>query len=1181
MQQLARTAQSVIFFLLFSSFLIYSINAQTTIDGFIKTKDELKDTTFDYSTISIHLMNNKGYVKEKVEVSPESGFWLLPIYDEDDKSIYTLRAVSTNKALSIEPEGIEGNLKTLASKKNLDFYIVGYRITATGAIKVQQLDSELLLDGAPAGIQVTLKKGNQVERKSITKQDGSLSFDQVLPGNYELVASHPELIFASPSTSLTVNKDGSIQMGKPIIIGGFKAVGKVVLSSSIEGSESDLPIAGVTVYLKKPAQAVDNREISLPCTKPSEPAKGICVTTTDSNGVFEFKGLPVLVNGDYVVSAEYKKFNIDPSEIRFKLSTPNNVVIKRSFRVTGFSVRGQVLDAKDKPLAKAKLIITNKKTQKRKEKTTDNEGFFTLDDLNGNEVLDIQTEYIGFTFPKVTVSPLPSKAQIDNIKPTHVQLCGNLISDTALSQKRQVILKVADQKLQTSTKNDFCFDVPVQKKATTTATLEVLPENDQFNYHPQIFEFHNEPMKGLQIAQKFFKLDVHLKLKSAEKATVILLNKENRKISQKDTDTTTPVRFENLLPTRYIVRVEQQTVCWKSNSNEVIVDLRDKDQEILFEQIGYSITVRSSHEGVKLSSKLKSSTDKTVVTSLQKGMNSLCVPTHGVYELSIQESCFKFKDGNNYEYDTASPKVIDLEVSGYLIRGQINTPSNENVKVHITNLDAPQEQATVTATRSTNTLIYQYFTSTASESSFEIKPQSDALLFFPQKRVFKITKEMTQSGKCIPEIPSFDGKEGRYISGSVSPRIKGVKISVNSGERVTLTDDNGSFKIGPLYDDAEYKLEAELEGYSFEAIEGNSFKAHKLASITVTTQLGGVLISIVSSKHRSNTIVPAEGKIIIRNLLPDKYFIKATLKEYEFEPSSKYLELGQGKDEEVAFTYKKTGFSAFGSVKSIGNEPEPGVTIQAISKDSGEYEEATTDQKGEFRLRGLKPNIRYYITVGNSQHNIERSSPKQIVIQKESNNDVFGNDFIIFKQTTLQFSGEVSLSGDISGQENITVEIDLLSSSNAKQFKIISSQKLPLTNFFHFILPMENYLREDNTKFYVRLTSSGKTGKLNTVTHSIVGVKNIKEQNALEENQKDKSSIIGSASLGSDIQVETLSATKYHSLINFPLKPAEQSRSQTGTHDHIDQKPLFALVFILLIIAVYRYRSTIEGLLRK
>ncbi|KAG2381699.1 hypothetical protein C9374_006083 [Naegleria lovaniensis] len=1176
---IARTASSVIFFLLFSSFLIYSINAQTTIDGFIKTKDELKDTSFDYSTISIHLVNSKGYVKEKVEVSPESGFWLLPIYDEDDKSTYTLKAVSSNKALSIEPEGIEGNLKTLASKKNLDFYIVGYRITASGAIKVQQLDSEVLLEGAPVGVQVTLKKGNQAERKSTTKQDGALSFDQVLPGNYELVASHPELIFSSPSTSLTVNKDGSIHIGKPIVIGGFKAAGKVVLSSSIEGSDSDLPIAGVTVYLKKPTRI--NKEISLPCTKPSDPANGICVTTTDSNGSFEFKGLPVFVNGDYVVSAEYKKFNIDPAEISFKLASPNNVVIKRSFRVTGFSVRGQVLDAKDKPLAKAKLTIINKKTQKRKEKSTDNEGFFTLDDLNGNEVLDIQTEYMGFTFPKVSVSPLPSKTQMDSIKPTHVQLCGNLISDTPLSQKRQVILKVADQKLQTSTKNDFCFDVPVQKKATTTASLEVLPDSDQFNFHPLTFEFHNEPMKGLQIAQTFFKLDVQLKLKSAEKATVILLDKEKRKIAQQDTDTTTPVRFENLLPTRYTVRVEQQTVCWKSNSNEVIVDLRDKDQEILFEQIGYSITVRSSHEGVKLSSKLKSSTDKTVVTSLRKGMNSLCVPTHGVYELSIQESCFKFKDGNNYEYDTASPKVIDLEVSGYLIRGQINTPSNEKVVVHITNLDTPQEKSTVTASRGTNSLIYQYFTTTASESTFEIKPQSDTLLFFPQKRVFKITKEMIQSGKCIPEIPSFDGKEGRYISGSVSEKIKGVKISVNSGERVAYTDDNGTFKIGPLYDDAEYKLAAELEGYSFEQIQGNNFKAHKLASITVSTQLEGVLISIVSSKHRSNTIVPAEGKITVRNLLPDKYFVKATLKEYEFEPSSKYLELGQGKDEEIAFTYKKTGFSAFGSVKSIGNEPEPGVTIQAISKDSGEYEEVTTDQKGEFRLRGLKPNIRYYITVGNTQHNIERSSPKQIVIQKENNNDVFGNDFIIFKQTTLQFSGEVSLSSDISIQDNITVEIDLLTSSNAKQFKIISSQKLPLTNFFHFTLPVENYFRDDNTKFYIRVTSSGKAGKLNTVTHSIVGVKNIKEQNAQEENQRDKSSSAGAASLGSDIQVETLSSTKYHSLINFSLKPSEPSRSQTGSHDHIDQKPLFALVFILLVIAAYRYRSTIEGLLRK
>ena len=121
-------------------------------------------------------------------------------------------------------------------------------------------------------------------------------------------------------------------------------------------------------------------------------------------------------------------------------------------------------------------------------------------------------------------------------------------------------------------------------------------------------------------------------------------------------------------------------------------------------------------------------------------------------------------------------------------------------------------------------------------------------------------------------------------------------------------------------------------------------------------------------------------------------------------------------------------------------------------------------------------------------------------------------------------------------------------------------------------------MRDENTKFFIRLTSSGKSGKMNSATHSIVSAKNILESSK-EGSEKDKN---GVASLGSDIQIETLSPTKYHSQISFAIKPTETQRSQTSqNHDQIDQKPVFALLFILLLVTAYRFRTNISSFLNK
>ena len=74
---------------------------------------------------------------------------------------------------------------------------------------------------------------------------------------------------------------------------------------------------------------------------------------------------------------------------------------------------------------------------------------------------------------------------------------------------------------------------------------------------------------------------------------------------------------------------------------------------------------------------------------------------------------------------------------------------------------------------------------------------------------------------CQDSIPTFFGRLGLYIEGSVSPPLSGVHIriiaagdssiaSLKNGELVleTATDIDGSFVGGPLYDDITYSVEA-------------------------------------------------------------------------------------------------------------------------------------------------------------------------------------------------------------------------------------------------------------------------------------------------------------------------------------------------------------------------------------
>lgn len=90
---------------------------------------------------------------------------------------------------------------------------------------------------------------------------------------------------------------------------------------------------------------------------------------------------------------------------------------------------------------------------------------------------------------------------------------------------------------------------------------------------------------------------------------------------------------------------------------------------------------------------------------------------------------------------------------------------------------------------------------------------------------------------CQPEIPVFNGRPGVYKSGTVTPPIAGVNVTIlavgdsslgrlKAGELAawTLTGEDGTFSAGPLYDDTSYDVQAaKVLSFAFPALSEVSY----------------------------------------------------------------------------------------------------------------------------------------------------------------------------------------------------------------------------------------------------------------------------------------------------------------------------------------------------------------------
>lgn len=115
--------------------------------------------------------------------------------------------------------------------------------------------------------------------------------------------------------------------------------------------------------------------------------------------------------------------------------------------------------------------------------------------------------------------------------------------------------------------------------------------------------------------------------------------------------------------------------------------------------------------------------------------------------------------------------------------------------------------------------------------------------------------------------------------------------------------------------------------------------------------------------YRKNSITGEEGKLVFNSLSPGEYYLRPMMKEYRFDPPSKMIKVVEGATVKINLFGKRVAFSAYGSVTSLNGEPEAGLLVE-VQGQGGNcdnlQEEATTEENGSFRIRGLQPTVCEY-----------------------------------------------------------------------------------------------------------------------------------------------------------------------------------------------------------------------------
>uniref|UniRef100_A0A8C9EMS7 Prealbumin-like fold domain-containing protein n=1 Tax=Pavo cristatus TaxID=9049 RepID=A0A8C9EMS7_PAVCR len=183
--------------------------------GFVKS-----DVEINYSLIEIKLYTKHGTLKYQTDCAPNNGYFMIPLYDKGD---FILK-IEPPLGWSFEPTSVDihvDGINDICTKGgDINFVFTGFSVNGKVLSKGQSL--------GPAGVQVVLRNaGSDVNlQATITQPGGKFAFFKVLPGEYEIFASHPTWMLKESSTVVRVTSSNAYA-ASPLVVAGYNVSGSV------------------------------------------------------------------------------------------------------------------------------------------------------------------------------------------------------------------------------------------------------------------------------------------------------------------------------------------------------------------------------------------------------------------------------------------------------------------------------------------------------------------------------------------------------------------------------------------------------------------------------------------------------------------------------------------------------------------------------------------------------------------------------------------------------------------------------------------------------------------------------------------------------------------------------------------------------------------------------------------
>ncbi|KAM7393772.1 hypothetical protein PAMP_020621 [Pampus punctatissimus] len=1062
--------------------------------GFVKS-----DVEINYSLIEIKLYTKQGSLKYQTDCAPINGYFMIPLYDKGD---FVLK-IEPPIGWSFEPTSVDlhvdGVSDICTKEEDINFVFTGFSVSGTVMSKGHLL--------GPAGVEVKLSQAGTEEKLQsvVTQPGGKYTFFKVLPGNYDITASHSSWSLEQSTTSVLVS-NANAPAADHLVVGGYDVSGEV-------RSDGE-PMKEVTFLLY--SATVKREDVSGCNMSPVEGADSgdsslvyLCSALSREDGTFLF---PSLASGEYTVVPFYRgeriTFDVAPSRMNFKVEH-NSLKLEPIFRVMGFSVTGRVLNSVDgEGVPDATVSLNNQIKVISKE-----DGSFRLENMTaGTYTIRVNKELM--FFEPITVKIAPNTPQLPDIITAGFSVCGQIsISRLPEGMKQQGRYKVtlmhqgqdktSGRTVDSDPQGAFCF----QAKPGDYSVHVSLPEAEVkagLALQPQALEVSlvDQPFTDLLFTQ--FMASVSGKvfcLASCDDLSVTLQpvsrQGERRAVALSGSSDILSFSFDDVLPGKYKVSISHEEWCWKHKSVEVEV----LDSDVLgveFRQIGYILRCSLSHAITLEFFQDGSKPENVGVYNLSKGVNRFCLSKPGVYKVTPR-SCHQFEQ-DFYTYDTSAPSILTLTAVRHHMTGLITTDKILDVTVTIKSSIESEPALVLGPLRSLEEqrqeqqlqeiqlrrqererraaeedggarddsppiqekadelmgpFHYEFSYWARAGEKITVTPSSKELLFYPPEVEATITGE-----SCPGRLVDISGRAGLFLEGKVSPELQGVEISISekgaAAPLITVaTNEMGAYSVGPLHSDRQYDISASKEGFVLSPVEGTQgdFKAFALAGVTFKIKsedghpLSGVLLSLSGGQFRSNLLTQDTGLLTFNNLSPGQYYFKPMMKEFRFEPASQMITVEEGQNLSIDITGIKTAYSCYGAVQSLSGDAERDVAVEAVGQgECSLYSEDTvTDEEGRFRLRGLLPGCKYLIQLrAEGNDHIERALPQHRAIEVGSN-DIGGVNIIAFRQIN-----QFDLSGNvITTPEHLpTLSVKLYKSDNLDN--PINSVSLGQSLFFHF-----------------------------------------------------------------------------------------------------------------------------------